>query len=133
MVKQVTVLFAVVIGTKNPKGLVIVDSFQIPIIRGASAYKGRRIGLAFMTTQKVALDSMVYEGQAQKCTVIKQSGDTTWIDASFYPIDKKVIGKESTPTAFDDSFCMLYYTEETQHKTIVVKDIPLVTSETEWK
>ena len=76
----------------NEHSIVILESFQTPIIRGVGQLKGMRIGIKAVVTNQLEIDSILFEGLTTTASTLKTNNDTIWVDAFF--IQKNILKTE---------------------------------------
>ena len=116
----------------NENSVVILDSFQTPIIRGAGQLKGMRIGVNALLANQSFIDSIKYEDQTMAVSLLKTINDTVWVEAYFYPKEFNKEGVENT-TEYASKQCVIFYHDKSVNDKIVISNLKLITDHTMWK
>jgi hypothetical protein len=116
----------------NENSVVILESFQTPIIRGVGQLKGMRIGIKAVVTNQLEIDSILFEGLTTTTSTLKTNNDTIWVDAFFYP-KKYLENRTENTTEFSAKKCTVFYHNKLKSNKVVVSNLKLVTDHTMWK
>jgi hypothetical protein len=114
----------------------IIKGNQTIIVSGANGIKGKKISLSVLVKEGVILDSIQYESFYQPINIIESKNDTLFVDAHFYPIrSAKNLTSSSNPIAnsFTSNDCTVYYHTGKKAKTIIVRDLKVITNNTKWE
>ncbi len=118
--------------TKIPtENLTILSATYTPVIRGAGRSKGVKIQITALRSEGISVDSIHYEMLFKPAELVRNSEDTIWLEAFFYPNHKKE-GSE-LETGFSSAECRLFYTSNKETKSLFLKNMELVSSPTQWK
>lgn len=113
--------------------VVVISSFYSPVIRGAGASKGMKIGIQLIAPSSFTLDSLTYEGITKEITVVKSAGDTLWTESYFYPNSKNTEEQQTKEHVFSANTCVLQYTNGKKAMPLMVTDMQLSTDSQFWK
>jgi len=117
----------------NQERPIVLKAFQTPIIRGAANPKGKQITIKLEVNNQITIDSIQYEDLIQPVNILKESNDTIWVNAFFYPVSTNKLGEENKSMEFVSNDCLLFFHTKKNSGTLAIAEMEVIYDTTKWE